>query len=178
MSKQITSFHRCGIILWVSSGFSRPDPTLRRERNDLEQPFGFPSSMRVHVPRLTSKRQITSLFLLLKETLGTLRYNDATATRTSKNNNRFNKQTCTTLFCTFRYRFCTTTTWKCLISLFMENINKQWPNFISFLSLDMLPKNSTPVWFAYIWQSKCLAIIAIKTKKQQTHSAHALRQQL
>ena len=92
------------------SGFSRPDPTLRRKRNHLEQPFGFPSSMRVHVTQLTSKRQITSLFLLLKETLGTLRYNDAAATRTSKNNNRFNKQTRMTLFCTFRYCFCTTTT--------------------------------------------------------------------
>ena len=80
LSKQITSFHWCGIVLWEGSGFSRPDPTPRRERNHLEQPFGFPSSMRVHVTRLTSKRQITSLFLLLKETLGTLIYNDATAT--------------------------------------------------------------------------------------------------
>ena len=41
---------------------------LRRERNHCEQPFAFPSSMRVHVtPR--SKRQMTSLSLVLQETL-------------------------------------------------------------------------------------------------------------
>ena len=33
----------------ASSGFSRPDVTLRRERNHCKQPFAFPSSMRVHV---------------------------------------------------------------------------------------------------------------------------------
>lgn len=110
LSKKITSFHRCCIILRVGSGFSWLDPSLRRERHHLKQPFGFPSSMGVHVTRVTPKRQITSLFLLLKDTLGTLRYNDAAATRTSKNNNRFNKQTCMTLFCTLRYRFCPTTT--------------------------------------------------------------------
>ena len=33
----------------ASSGFSRPDATLRWERNHCEQPFAFPSSMHVHV---------------------------------------------------------------------------------------------------------------------------------
>ena len=66
-----------------------------------------------------------------------------TATRTSKKkkikakNNRFNKQnkklcTCITLFCTFLYRF---TPWKCLISRFKENVNKQRRNFISLSEL-------------------------------------------
>ena len=31
--------------------------------------------------------------------------------------------TCITLFCTFLCRQCTTTTWKCLISRFVENVN-------------------------------------------------------
>ena len=45
-------------------------------------------------------------------------------------NNRFGlaKQqlcTCVTLFCTFLCRRCTTTTWKCLISRFVEDVNKR-----------------------------------------------------
>ena len=43
----------------VSSGFSRPHAALRRKRNHCEQPFAFPSGMRVHV---------TSLSLVLQET--------------------------------------------------------------------------------------------------------------
>ena len=35
----------------------------------------------------------------------------------------------------FLCRFCTTTTWKCLISHFMENVNKQRENFISLSEL-------------------------------------------
>ena len=53
----------------------------------------------------------------------------ATATRTSKKQwVYYAKQqlgTCTTLFCTFRYSPCTTTTWKCLIASFMEDVNKR-----------------------------------------------------
>ena len=33
--------------------------------------------------------------------------------------------TCITLFCTFLYRPCTNTTWKCLIASFMEDANKR-----------------------------------------------------
>ena len=33
--------------------------------------------------------------------------------------------TCTMHFCTFLYRPCTTTTWKCLIASFMEDVNKR-----------------------------------------------------
>ena len=33
------------------------------------------------------------------------------------------------------FRFCTTTTWKCLISRLMENLNKQQWNFISLFEL-------------------------------------------
>ena len=61
--------------------------------------------------------------------------------REGERNNRFNKQnnnfarTCITLFCTFLYRFYTTTTWKCLISRFIEDVNKQRRNFISLSEL-------------------------------------------
>ena len=56
----------------------------------------------------------------------------------------------------FLCHFCTTTTWRCLILRFMDNVNKQRRNlfFFSLLNLDMVSWNSTPFGFAYIWQSK------------------------
>ena len=61
---------------------------------------------------------------------------------------------------TFLCHFCTTTTWRCLILPFMDNVNKQRRNlfFFSLLNLDMVPWNSTPFGFAYIWQSKQIVI--------------------
>ena len=61
-----------------------------------------------------------------------------------KKNNRFNKQNnnfarASHFFCTFLYRFYTTTTWKCLISRFMEDVNKQRRNFISLSELEYGP---------------------------------------
>ena len=44
----------------ASSGFSRLDTALRRKRNHCEQPFAFPSSMRVHVTSLSHVLQETS----------------------------------------------------------------------------------------------------------------------
>ena len=43
---------------------------------------------------------------------------------------------CITLFSTFLCCLCTTTTWKCLISRFMEDAVNEWPQ--SFLSLSKL----------------------------------------
>ena len=43
--------------------------------------------------------------------------------------------TCITLFCIFLSRFCTTTSWKCLISRLMEGVNKKRRNFSSFSEL-------------------------------------------
>ena len=43
--------------------------------------------------------------------------------------------TCITLFCTFLYRLCKTTTWKCLISRFMEDVNKRRRIFLSLSKL-------------------------------------------
>jgi len=83
-------------------------------------------------------------------------------------NNRFYNQnnnfTCASRsFVHFFTRFWTTTTWKCLILRFMEYANKQWQMIFLFLSLDMVPRNSTPGGLAFIWQSKWVGIIAIKT---------------
>ena len=96
-----------------------------------------------------------------------------TATKTSKNNifhkknNNFARAS--RFFVHFFARFCTTTTWKCLIWRFMECVNKQRRNFISLSELDMVPWNSTPWGFAYIWQSKWVGIIAAKTERTQIH---------
>ena len=38
-----------------------------------------------------------------------------------------------------------------------------------FLHLDVVPRNSTPGGFAYIWKSKCVGIIAIKTGRTQIY---------
>ena len=125
----------------ASSGCSWQDATLQRERNHCQQQFAFPSSKRVHmIP--TSKCQMTSLSLVLQQTLA--------------------KQQlciCIKLFRTFLCCFCMTTTLKCLISRLLENVNKHQPNFFLFLCPDMVPSNSTPVWFTYIWQCKWVGIM-------------------
>ena len=80
--------------------------------------------------------------------------------------------TCITLFsvfCTFLYRFCTTTTWKCLISRFMENVNKLRRNFISLSELGYSPLEFNSRRMANFWQSKWVGIIAIKTEGTQIH---------
>ena len=72
-------------------------------------------------------------------------------------------------FCTFLSSFCTTRTWKCLISRFMEDVNKQRRIFFFYLSLNMAPWNSASGGFAYNWQSKWVGIIAIKSERRQIH---------
>ena len=125
----------------TSSGFSRPDATLRWERNHCEQPFAFPSSMRVHVMTTNIQRQDGNENF--NKTIGLI-----SKTTTLHVHHAF-------IFA-FLCHFCTTTTWRCLILRFMDNVNKQRRNlfFFSLLNLDMVPWNSTPFGFAYIWQSK------------------------
>ena len=53
------------------------------------------------------------------------------------------------LFCTFVCHCGTTTMWKCLISHFMEDVNKRWGNFL-FPNLRVVPKKSSPGKVAYI----------------------------
>ena len=75
-----------------------------------------------------------------------------------------------TLFCTFLCRHCTTTTWKCLISRLVKDLNKQWENFLSLELGYMVDGNSPPEGFTCIWQSiKRVGIITIKTEKMWIH---------
>ena len=65
-------------------------------------------------------------------------WNPTTARQQERHKNyRFNKAkqpffTCSSLFfCTFHYHHRTTTRWKCLISRFIEDVNKRRRNFLS-----------------------------------------------
>ena len=51
----------------------------------------------------------------------------------------------------------------------MEYVNKQRRNVVLFLNLDIVPRNLTPGMFAYIWQSKWVGIISMKTERTQIH---------
>ena len=58
--------------------------------------------------------------------------------RQKSNKFRLAKQqlfTCITLFCTFLCRHCTTTTWKCVISRFVEDVNTRQQLYFSFPAL-------------------------------------------
>ena len=86
-----------------------------------------------------------------------------------KSKNRFNKakqqlRTCSARFLgTFRRRNSTTTTWKCLISRFVEEVNKRRRNFLSLSNLNKVLRNSTLRGeFVYNWLMMWVGIIAMK----------------
>ena len=117
---------------------------------------------------LRSERVALSLLL------GTLRFNDADSNENVKKNNRSYRQNnnfarASRFFVHFFARFCTTTTWKCLIPRFMSDVTSDDKIQFLFLYSDMVPRNSTPGGFAYIWQSKWGGIISIKTERKQIH---------
>ena len=74
--------------------------------------------------------------------------------------------TCITLFCTFLCRRCTTTTWNCLISRFVEDGNKRQQLSFSFPELWCSPLefNSKQIWLI-----KRDGISAIKFEAAQIH---------
>ena len=77
--------------------------------------------------------------------------------------------TCITLFCTFLCRRCTTTTWKCLISRFVEDGNTgQQPSF-SFLELWYSPSELNSQRIANIWRIKRDGISAIMFEAARIH---------
>ena len=54
----------------------------------------------------------------------------------------------------------------------MEYVNKQTSTdeiLFLLLHLDMVPRNSAPEGFSYIWQSKWVGIISIKTERTPIH---------
>ena len=96
-----------------------------------------------------------------------------TATRTAKWK-RFGlaKQqlcTCITLFCTFLSRRCTTTTWKCLISRFVEDGNTGQQLSFSFPELWYSPSELNCQKIANIWRIKRDGKSAIKFEAARIH---------
>ena len=77
--------------------------------------------------------------------------------------------TCSTHYCTFFCRHCTTTAWKSLISRFMEDMNKQQRIFLSLSKLECSPKKSTPGKFTYNWNFQRIGISATKFEKPWIH---------
>ena len=99
-----------------------------------------------HCSTLPLLRPFAGSFRLCVKKYGALatRTATATATRTSKKQYvYYAKQqlcTCITLFCTFLYRPCKTTTWKCLIASFMEDVNKRRRISFSLSKLECGPQ--------------------------------------
>ena len=76
--------------------------------------------------------------------------------------------TCITLFCTFRCRHCTTTTWKCLPSHFVEDVNTMQRLSSSFPELRYsLLEFISRKKIANIWRIKWDRISAIKFEAAQ-----------
>ena len=101
------------------------------------------------------------------------------ATRTAKCKRfRLAKQqlcTCITLFCTFLSRRCTTTTtWKCLISRFVEDGNTGQQLSFSFLELWHSPSELNCQKIANIVQTERDGISAIKFEAARIHVFVAL----
>ena len=51
----------------------------------------------------------------------------------------------------------------------MGGVKRQRRNVISLLYLDRVPRNSAPGGLAYIWKSKWVGIITVKTERMQIH---------
>ena len=76
--------------------------------------------------------------------------------------------TCITLFCTFLCRRCTTTTWKWLISLFVEDVKTKQRLFSSFPELCSL-LDLPPEKFVNIWRIERVGISAITFEVARIH---------
>ena len=77
--------------------------------------------------------------------------------------------TCNTLFCTFLCRHCTTTTWNCLISRFVEDGNKRQQLSLSLPELCCSPLEFNSNKIANIWRIERDGISAIKFEAAQIH---------
>ena len=92
--------------------------------------------------------------------------------RQKSKRSRLTKQqlcTCITLFCTFLCRRCTTTTWKCLISRFVEDGNTGQQLSFSFVELWYSPSELNCQKIANIWQTERDGISAIKFEAARIH---------
>ena len=102
--------------------------------------LNFATNTQVIVLSRLSHKHFAVLFFVpscfLSSLIGTLRSNDADGNENVKKKTILwlAKQQLARVPCFFVHfsaRFCTTTTWTCLISRFMEDVNKQRRNFIS-----------------------------------------------
>ena len=105
----------------------------------------------------------------------TLRSNDATVTRTSKKRNMRvckQKNNFARASRVFVHFFAVSARLRRENGYFRVLWRTQTSNdeiLFLFLNLDVVPRNSTSGGFAYIWQSKWVGIIAIKTERMQSH---------
>ena len=103
--------------------------------------------------------------------LGTIRSDDATATRTSEKKKQAKQplcMMCVAPFCTFLCRLYTILTWNRL-TRFIEDVTSDDEILFLFLNLDIVLRNLTSEGFAHIWQSKWVEIIVIKTERTQIY---------
>ena len=154
----------------------------KREK-PLQATVNFPQSMHVQVSDVTSKCQDTSSCFARNITNVNIQRPDGneTVNKIIALTSKTTTCTCNTMFYAFHCCFCTTMTWKCIISCFIDNVNKLQRNFVSLSELGYGPRNSTPVRSAYIWQSKLVGMNNPNkywTEKAQIHSRLALTQQL
>ena len=91
--------------------------------------------------------------------------------RQKRNKFRSPKQqlcTCTTFFCTFLCRRWTATTWNCLISRFVDDVNTRQRPFFSFFELWCSPLEFNSRKFLNIWRIERHGIRAIKFEAART----------
>ena len=129
----------------------------------------------VTVPKDPAKNNSHRFPLASKVAIGKLGTPRRRRQRERQKSNRLNKEKntelcrCIVLFCTFFCRPCSTTTGTCLISSFMEDVNKRRLIFRLFLTLNMVLRNLAQKEFACIWQSKWLGVIVIEIERTQIH---------
>ena len=103
-----------------------------------------------------------------------LGHNRALKQRRRRKSNRFilakqQLRTCMALFCTFLSRRCTTSTWKCLISRFVEDRNTRKQLSFSFPELWYSPLEFNSKKIDNIWPMKPGGISAIKFEAARIH---------
>ena len=142
------------------------------------QDLGWQSKVTYSYEYVHTSLELVSLWLLTGSHQGlTLRSNDVTVTRTSK------KKTKKQRVCKQKNNFARAS--RVFVHFFAVSARLRRENgyfrvlwrtqtsndeiLFLFLNLDVVLRNSTSGGFAYIWQSKWVGIIAIKTERMQIH---------
>ena len=121
----------------------------------------------VTVPKDPAKNNSHRFPLVSKVAIGKLETPRRRRQREGQKSNRLNKEKntelcrCIVLFCTFFCLPCSTRTGKCLISRFMEDVNKRRLIFLLFLTLNMVLRNLAQKEFAIHFLSDVYVAVAI-----------------